>query len=111
MPTTSIIANDRQEREASALIAQITHALSSEQVLKSLVEGLPAEVIEGVRRSLTAERKELIDSLEAYRQAQDGVPDGLKARAGNDVGAQLIAARVVRGWKQKDLARRLFIPD
>jgi HTH-type transcriptional regulator / antitoxin HigA len=111
MPATSIIANDRQEREASALIAQITHALSSEQVLKSLVEGLPAEVIEGVRRSLTAERKELIDSLEAYRQAQDGVPDGLKARAGNDVGAQLIAARVVRGWKQKDLARRLFIPD
>lgn len=111
MPTTSIIANDRQEREVSTLVEQITHALSSEQVLKAIVEGLPSEVIDGVRHSLTAERNELIDSLQAYQNAKDGAPEQLKLRAGSDLGALLIAARVARGWKQKDLARRLFIPD
>jgi len=111
MPTTSIIANERQEREVSALIAQITHALSSEQVLKAIVEGLPTEVIDGVRQSLTIERNELVDSLEAYQKAQNGAPEQMKSRAGSDLGSLLIAARVARGWKQKDLARRLFLPD
>ena len=94
-----------------ALIEQITHALSSEQVLKAIVEGLPSEVIDGVRQSLTAERKELIDGLQAYQNAQRGSPEELRSRAGNDLGSLLIAARVARGWKQKDLARRLFLPD
>lgn len=111
MPDGSIIANDRQEREVSNVIEQITHALSSEQVLKSLVDGLPSEVIEGVRKSLAAERRELVASVEAYQQAQHGSAENLKARAGSDLGSLLIAARVARGWKQKDLARRLFLPD
>jgi HTH-type transcriptional regulator/antitoxin HigA len=111
MPAALIITNERQEREVSALVDQITHALSSEQVLKSIVDGLPFEVIDGVRRSLSAERYELIESLEAYQNAQRGATDELKARAGNDIGALLIAARVAKGWKQKELARRLFLPE
>jgi len=47
MTSNSIIANDRQAREAAATIEQISQALSSEQVLKSIVEGFPREVIEG----------------------------------------------------------------
>lgn len=111
MPSTSIIANERQEREVNALIEQITHALSSEQVLKSIVEGLPSEVIDGVRQSLTLERNELIASLQAYQKAQEGAPEDLKLRAGNDLGSSLIAARIARGWKQKELARRVFLPE
>jgi HTH-type transcriptional regulator/antitoxin HigA len=111
MPAAFTITNERQEREVSALVDQITHALSSEQVLKSIVEGLPFEVIDGVRRSLTSERQELIDSLRAYQNAQRGDTDELEARAGNDIGALLITARVSKGWKQKELARRLFLPE
>jgi len=111
MPSASIIANERQEREASSLIDRITHALSSEQVLKAVVQGLPAEVIDGVRESLMTERNELIGSLQAYQRAQNGEPQELKSRAGSDLGSLLIAARVARGWKQKDLARRLFLPE
>ena len=99
------------KRAPSVLIEQITHALSSEQVLKSIVEGLPPEVIDGVRRSLTAERQELAESLQAYQNAQRGAVDELKSRAGNDLGALLVAARVAKGWKQKELARRLFLPE
>lgn len=111
MLTASLITNERQEREVSVHIEQITHALSSEQVLKSIVEGLPSEVIDGVRRSLIAERQELTESLHAYQNAQNGAADELKSRAGNDLGALLVAARVAKGWKQKELARRLFLPE
>jgi len=111
MASAFLITNERQEREVSALIEQIGEALSSDQVLKQIVAGLPPEVLDGVRRSLIAERDELIESLEAYRAAQGGEVARLKARAGNDLGALLVAARVAKGWKQKELARRLFLPE
>ena len=107
MPGALLITSERHEREAKAIVDEITHALSSDQVLKSIVEGLPTEVIDGVRRSLIAERRELVEGLRAYQSAQQGAPDELKSRAGDEVGALLVAARVVRGWTQKDLARRL----
>lgn len=111
MVSASLITNERQEREVGALIEQIGQALSSEQILQQIVHGLPPEVLDGVRQSLVAERQELIDSLEAYRAARGGDVAALKARAGNDLGALLVAARVAKGWKQKELARRLFLPE
>ena len=111
MVATTFITNERQEREVSAAIDQITAALSSEQVLKSLVDGLPPEVVDGVRQALVIEKGELEKSLDAYRSALGGAVEKLAERAGNDLGAPLIAARVAKGWKQKDLARRLFLPE
>lgn len=111
MASAFLITNERQERDVNALIEQIGEALSSDQVLKQLVDGLPPEVLDGVRRSLVAERGELVESLKAYRAAQGGDVAALKARAGNDLGALLVAARVAKGWKQKELARRLFLPE
>lgn len=111
MPGAALITNERQEREVCALIDQIGEALSSDQVLQQIVDGLPPEILDAIRRSLVAERQELIESLEAYRMAQGGDVTGLKARAGNDLGALLVAARVAKGWKQKELARRLFLPE
>jgi HTH-type transcriptional regulator / antitoxin HigA len=107
----SIITNERQEREVAGLIEQITHALSSEQVLQQIVRGLPPEILDGVRQSLAVERDELTDSLSAYKAAQIGDVSALKRRAGNDIGALLVAARVAKGWTQKELARRLFLPE
>src|SRR5690554_2076754 len=111
MPTYKLITNERQEREVCSLIEQIGQALSSEQVLRQIVEGLPPEVLDSVRQSLVAERQELIDGLAAYQAAQNGEITALKERAGNDLGALLVAARVAKGWRQKDLARRLFLPE
>src|SRR5687767_13110494 len=111
MPFTTILANDRQARETAALIEKISYALSSEQVLKSVVQGLPPVLIQGVQRSLEAERKELSEVLSAYQDAKDGKPERLQARAGSDPGALLVVARVARGWSQKELARRLFLPE
>lgn len=111
MPASMLITNERQEREVCSLIEKIDQALSSEQVLQQIVEGLPPEVLDSVRQSLVAERQELIDGLAAYQAAQDGEITALKERAGNDLGALLVAARVAKGWRQKDLARRLFLPE
>lgn len=111
MPSATLITNERHEREVCTLIEQIGEALSSDQVLKQIVGGMPPEILGAVRRSLVAERQELVDSVEAYRKAIGGDVSDLKARAGNDLGALLVAARVAKGWKQKELARRLFLPE
>lgn len=111
MSTNFIISNDRQARETAALIDQINHALSSEQVLKSIVEGLPKEVIDGVRRSLNSEKNELSEVLDAYTTAKNGDFELLKKRAHNDLGDFLIAARITNGWSQKDLARKLGLRE
>jgi HTH-type transcriptional regulator / antitoxin HigA len=107
MPLASIIASDRQAREIGSTVAQIDHVLSSEQVLKSIVEGLPREVVAGVRRSLTTERRELADLLEAYADAKVGNFEPLRQQAKNDLGALLVVARITKGWSQKELARKL----
>ncbi|WP_256079336.1 XRE family transcriptional regulator [Massilia sp. YIM B04103] len=111
MSTNFIISNDRQARETATLIEQIDHALSSEQVLQSIVKGLPREVIDGVRRSLTTEKKELSEVLDAYIKAKNGNFELLKKRAENDPGDFLIAARITNGWSQKELARKLGLRE
>jgi HTH-type transcriptional regulator/antitoxin HigA len=111
MASSTIIASDRQARELTTEVEAISHALSSEQVLKAVVEGLPQEVIDGVRRSLLTERRELTETLQAYQNAKDGDVALLKGRAGSDPGASLIIARLAKGWPQKELARRLGLPE
>ncbi len=111
MTALTIITNDRNVREAEAAIAKIDEALSSEQVLKAIVEGLPREVIEGVRRTLSVERQELAEAVFDYSEAKAGRPDKLTRRVGADPGSSLIVSRIARGWSQKELARRVFLPE
>lgn len=111
MVAGTLISNDRQARDAAVAIAELDQALSSEQTLRSIVEGLPREVISGVRRSLTTERHELAKLLQAYERAKTGDFSLLRERAGNDPGALLIVARITKGLSQKDLARKLGLRE
>lgn len=111
MSSPVLISTDRQARDLEAEIERVSQALSSEQTLKSIIDGLPELAIEGIRRSLTTERRELSKKLEAYRQAQDGNAESIKELAGADLGDILIAARLAQNWKQKDLARRLGLQE
>lgn len=105
------ISTDKQARDAEISLARIDRAISSDEVLKSLAAGLPHVVVEGVRRSLVTERKELGGSLAAYQQAREGYFDLLKERFENEPGTALIIARIVRGFSQKELARRLGLRE
>jgi len=107
----SILATDRQARELEVQIDQISQALSSEQTLKSIIDGLPELAIGGIRRSLATEKRELSKRLEAYRRAQDGDVELMKQQAGDDLGDLLIIARLAQKWKQKDLARKLGLQE
>jgi HTH-type transcriptional regulator/antitoxin HigA len=111
MVPANFISTERQAREAEEAIAELDRALSSEQALKSIVEGLPQEVIEGVRRSLKMERRERATLLQAYQNARSGDFSLLKEQAGNDPGAFLVVARIIRGLSQKDLARKLGLRE
>jgi len=111
MITGTIISNDRQAREVTAIIDELDKALSSDQVLKAIVTGLPHEVIDGVRRSLVTERHELEQQLTAFQATKAGDYGALKERAGNDLGAFLIAARLIQGLSQKELARKLGLRE
>lgn len=102
-----LISTDRQARDLEVEIDQISLALSSDQTLKSIIDGLPELAIEGVRRSLTTEKRELSKRLDAFRHAQEGNTDLMKQQVGNDLGDLLIVARLAQNWKQKDLARKL----
>jgi HTH-type transcriptional regulator / antitoxin HigA len=111
MVVGSVITNERQEREARTLLAQVEDALSSDAAFQSLIAGLPVEIIDGVRRLLSTERRELRENLEAYTAAIGGDLKLLAKAANGDPGALLIVARVARGWTQKELSRRLFVPE
>jgi HTH-type transcriptional regulator / antitoxin HigA len=111
MVAAMLISNDRQARDAGLTIAELDRALSSDQALRSIVEGLPREVVGGVQRSLTTERRELASLLEAYERAKTGDFSVLRERAGNDPGALLIVARITKGLSQKDLARKLGLRE
>lgn len=102
-----LVSTDRQARDLEAEIDQISLALSSDQTLKSIIEGLPELAIEGIRRSLTTEKRELTEKLEAFRLAQEGNTALMQEQVGNDLGDLLIVARLAQNWKQKDLARKL----
>lgn len=108
---SAIISTDRQARELEAEIDRISHALSSEQTLKAIIDGLPDVAIDGIRRSLATEKAELCKKLEAYRQAQRGQVELMKEQAGDDLGDLLIVARIAQNWTQKDLARKLGLPE
>lgn len=111
MANGNLVSNDRQARDYEQTLEDIDKALSSEQVLRSLVQGLPQEVIEGVRRTLATERRELAALLLAYQNTKKGDFALLKEQAGNDPGAFLIAARIARNLTQKELARKLGLKE
>lgn len=111
MPTSPLVLTDRQAREVEAEIAELDGALSSEQTLRALVSGLPREVISGVRRSLATERRELSEAFDAYERAKRGDATPLKERVGNDPGALLVAARIIKRLSQKELARKLGLKE
>jgi HTH-type transcriptional regulator / antitoxin HigA len=111
MITRTLIASDSQARDAALALAELDRALSSEQALAAIVKGLPPQVIGGVRKSLTTERHELQTLLDAYEQTKTGNIELLRRKAGNDLGAALIVARLSRGFSQKELARRLGLRE
>lgn len=107
----ALISTERQAREAEEAIAVLDHALSSEESFRRIVEGLPNEVVEAIRRSLQIERRDQADLLSAYRRAKDGDFAQLRDRAGDDPGAFLIVARIIKGLSQKELARKLGLRE
>lgn len=106
-----VILNEREAREARATVADYMRALSSESVLEAIVKGLPAQVVDGYRRALEVEKKELEGLIEAYEAAKSGDDTELKRRAGNDPGYALIVARIGSGLTQKELARKLGVKE
>lgn len=111
MSSPTLIFTDRQARDLEAEIERVSQALSSEQTLKSIIDGLPELAIEGVRRTLRTETRELSKKLEAYRQIQGGNAEPMKEQAGSDLGELLIVARLAQNWRQKDLARKLGLQE
>lgn len=111
MASSNIISTDRQAREIEDEIHEISQALSTEYTLKSIIDGLPREIIDGIRRSLSTEKRELSEMLAAYIQAKSGNVEPMKQRAGTDLGDILIVARLAQGWTQKDLARKLGMQE
>lgn len=111
MTINKLISSERQCGEARAAITRLEYALSSKQILESIVAGLPKVAVEGINKALVAERNELKNALDAYQRAKEGEIEPLKLRAGNDPGLALVVARIAQGLSQKELARKLGIRE
>lgn len=117
MLADSIISTDKQAREVQATIDEIDAILSSEELLAMIVDGLPIQAVEGVRRSITTERRKLSQFLSLYDEAKAGDPSLLLAEVEgeihreDDLGNLLIAARIAKGLKQKELAQKLGLRE
>jgi HTH-type transcriptional regulator/antitoxin HigA len=108
---SNLVLNETTAREARVLVTELDQALSSARAMEAIVAGLPEEVIEGVRRALKTERKELAAQIEAYDKASKGDFQALWANVENDPGLALIVARITRGMTQKELARKLGLKE
>lgn len=106
-----LILSERDAREAKNAIAEIDAALTSEEHFKKIVSGLPLTLVNGYRRTLTSQRQDIQSTLESYEKAKTGDYSDFIKRAGNDIGALLIVARIIKGFSQKDLARRVGLKE
>jgi len=111
MAIDKFISSDRQASDAKRAIAEIELALSSKQILETIVQGLPTVAVAGVNKALKTEAHELRQALEAYERGKAGQIDALKNRAGNDPGMALIVARIAQGLSQKELGRKLGLKE
>jgi len=106
-----IILNEKDLRGAKSRIAEIEYALSSEEQFNSIVEGLSLDLVNGYRRAMQTQKQDLEATIQAYEEAKEGDFSDLLKRAGGDIGVFLIIARIIKGYSQKDLARRLGIKE
>ena len=107
-----IILNEAELREARGRAAKLDDALSSEETLRRVAEGLPPEIVDQLGRMMKSERTELNEAIAAYEAAKEtGEPATLQARAGGDPGLTLIVARIAKGFSQRDLAWRLGVKE
>lgn len=106
-----LITNDREARDAKDIIAAIDVALTSEENFKKIADGLPITLVNGYRRALLTQRQDVLATLTAFEKSKEGDSTDLIKRAGADIGALLIAARVSKKLSQKDLARRAGLKE
>lgn len=106
-----MILNEREARDARATASDLDKLLSSEGAFEPIVAGLPPEVVNGFRKAVRAEKRELESLLAAYETAKAGNFEDLKRRAGTDPGLTLVVARIARGLTQKELARKLGLKE
>lgn len=107
----SVILNEREARDARATASDLDKLLSSERAFEPIVAGLPPEVVNGFRKAVRAEKRELESLVAAYETAKAGDFEDLKRRAGTDPGLTLVVARIARGLTQKELARKLGLKE
>lgn len=106
-----LILNERDAKTAKTAIQEIDGALSSEMHFNSIIEGLPLELVNGYRRTLTTQKAELLSGISFYEKAKAGDVDELIKSAGSDIGVFLIVARIIKRLSQKDLARRVGLKE
>ncbi|MCM2344874.1 MAG: helix-turn-helix domain-containing protein, partial [Alphaproteobacteria bacterium] len=109
--TDIMILNERDAKAAKNVIQQIDEALTSENEFNAIVEGFPLELVNGYRRSLTTQKVDLEKGVSIYEKAKSGDTDDLIRSAEDDIGVFLIAARIIKGLSQKDLARRVGLKE
>jgi HTH-type transcriptional regulator / antitoxin HigA len=111
MQIPTIILNDREAREAKSAVAEFEKALASETMLSPQTLRLPAQVVDGYRKAVKAQKDEIVQLVAAYEAAKSGDHSALSRRSEKDPGIALVVARIARELTQKELARKLGLKE
>lgn len=106
-----MIVNEQQYRATEKAITDLQNSLAGFNEFALIEAGIDPLLVRAQRSSIQAAIGELTDKLEQYDLARRGDEAAFQVQRLEDVGAQLIAARIANGWTQKSLAERLGLKE
>lgn len=103
-----MITDERQRRAAKAQVRRLEEALRGQ---KTSDKRLDPRLRSAARESILSQLGELQGELAEYDRLKASTVDDLELASLDDLPLLLIKARIVRGYTQEDLARRLRIKE
>lgn len=107
----SLISNDQQLRATQRALEEQRASLASLNAIDAAALGIDPLIIRAQRASTEALVKELEDKIGQYQLAKEGDPSIFAVSSIEKLGEALVAARISRGWTQKQLGSRLGLKE
>jgi HTH-type transcriptional regulator/antitoxin HigA len=106
-----MIANEQQYKATERAISELRESLNAFKELRLMETGIDPILVRAQRTSIQAAIQDLSEKIRQYDLARSGSDAAFAIEAVEDLGEQLISARIANGWTQRDLADRLSVKE
>lgn len=102
-----MIANERQQRIAAAQLGRFEEALAASEIGRDVAP----RIVEAIGDAIVSERDELRAQLARYDDLRSGRVTQRRLRSLRELPVAMIEGRIAARMTQRDLAKRLGIPE